>query len=916
MISHDTYRHVRGIFDVAELKLEREFTFKKNRQTKAYEIKRAKPRAFRVEKRGVEGIETRLVGRTGELAKMIDALETMREDNELQIITVCGEGGLGKSRLLYEFINRIELMPEKIRIFKSRATETMRGLPFSMVKDIFSFRFEIRDSDSAQTAREKLVEGILDLIANSSGAFSEEAEIKAHFIGHLIGFDFSDSPFLEDVLGDEQQMRDRAQHYAAQFFQCVSKQFPTVLFLDDLHWADDASLDFFQEISQACADCSFLILEFARPLLLERRPHWGEGELNRLRLDLQPLTKPESRKLVKNILQKLAGGVPPKLRDLIVTNAGGNPFYVEELIKMLIEQRVIIKKADEWVLDESRPDKLTVPPTLTGVLQARLDKLSVWERKILQCASVIGREFWDDAVKYCGVEVNVKTILESLRRKELIFRHETSAFADADEYIFKHALLRDITYQTVLLSERRRLHEKTAEWLLKTCVERKNEYAAAIAGHYENAEIKEKSAVWYGLAGEKARNAYASEAAVNYFQKAIEFYNSANKQVQTSENIIRWSAGLGKSLMSLARFSEAIEAFKMMKTAAENLDDKPALVSAWCSLSSAECENGENKSALESAEKAVETAKQAGKSDKILKKLAFALYRQGRALFSFGKYSEAIKLSEQALQITENVGAAANSEKGFCFHLIAAANMSLGQFEKARMYEEKELELTRRSGDKRTFGNGLNSLGEIYRLQGNGQKALFYYNQALSIACEIGNKANEIMVLSNIGGAKLLLNDFASAEDDLRRVISMTGKPGHFILPETYRFLAETLLKQNKADEAVKAAQKSLELSKEAENKENIAGAWRVIGLISADLQKSLQMDEQFYSAAECFAKSLQIFSDIKMETECARVMRDFAKYENKFGNKNHARKMIDEAKEIFIKLEMLIEAERTSLQE
>lgn len=305
----------------------------------------------------------------------------------------------------------------------------------------------------------------------------------------------------------------------------------------------------------------------------------------------------------------------------------------------------------------------------------------------------------------------------------------------------------------------------------------------------------------------------------------------------------------------------------------------------------------------------------AGEDEKVLKELAFALYRQGRALLSFGKFSEVIELSEEALKITEKVGDAANSERGFCFHLLAAANMSLGRFEQARIYEEKELELTRRSGDKRTFGNGLNSLGEIYRLQGDGEKAVFHYKQALDTAREIGNKANEIMVLSNIGGAKLLLSDFVSAEDDLRRVISMTEKTGHFILPETYRFLAEFLLNQIKNDEALKAAQKSLELSQEAENNENIGGAWRVLGLISANLQKPVAIDGKNFAAVDCFTKSLQIFTDIKMNTERARVLRDFANYENTFGDKNHARKMVNEAKEIFIKLEMPIEAERTSLK-
>ena len=290
---------MRGVFDVGEFQIRPGFALKKGRQAKVYEVFRAKPRAFRLNRRGVEGIRTELVGRSGKLKKMLDALEIVQEDDEMQIVTVCGEAGLGKSRLLDEFINRIELLPERLRIFKGKSNETMSGLPFSLVKNVFSFRFEIRESDLPKTAREKFVKGVSSLTENSPADFGdgEEALMKTHFIGQLIGFDFSDSPFLKGILDDEKQIGDRAHHYAAQFFQAVTSEFPAILFLDDLHWADDASLDFFQSVAENCRQSPFLILEFTRPLLFERRPHWGEGRSNRLRLDLNPLTKRESRRL-------------------------------------------------------------------------------------------------------------------------------------------------------------------------------------------------------------------------------------------------------------------------------------------------------------------------------------------------------------------------------------------------------------------------------------------------------------------------------------------------------------------------------------------------------------------------------------------------------------------------------------------
>ncbi len=193
-------------------------------------------------------------------------------------------------------------------------------------------------------------------------------------------------------------MRGRAFHYAAEFFRRVARAAPVLLFLDDLHWADDGSLDFVDQLARECAQAPLLVLCFARPELLERRPAWGEGQQAHARLTLQPLTKRESRQLVEEILRH-AQAIPHALRELVVGAAEGNPFYVEELIKMLIDQRVIIPAAECWHVDASRLVEVRVPPTLTGVLQARLDRLTPWEKAVLQRASVIGREFWDGALE-------------------------------------------------------------------------------------------------------------------------------------------------------------------------------------------------------------------------------------------------------------------------------------------------------------------------------------------------------------------------------------------------------------------------------------------------------------------------------------------------------------------------------------
>jgi predicted ATPase/class 3 adenylate cyclase len=904
LVSHDTYRHVRGVFDVEAFELEKKIGLKRDRKKlKVYQVKRAKPRAFRLRGRDVEGIETKLVGRKGELERMLDSLYTVLEDGEMDVLTIVGEAGLGKSRLLFEFRDRIELLPDKVRVFNARAAESTSGSPFSLLQDIFSLRFEIQDSDSRSVAREKLVKGLLGLSSTSASEFGtgEEAEMKAHFIGQLIGLDFSASPHIKSVLDEPQQIRTRAIYYASQFFAAIAKDLPILLYLDDLHWADDESLEFFERLMNYCADSRMLILNFTRPLLFERKPHWGEGQENHARITLQPLTKRESRQMVKDILQMLKD-LPQNLRDLIVANAEGNPFYVEELIKMFIDRGAIVKGAEIWSVNANRLGKTIVPPTLNGVLQARLDRLPEWEKVILQRASVIGREFWDSALESFGTEKNVSVILESLRRKELIFRHETSVFSDANEYIFKHALLRDVTYETVLLRERRELHAKAAEWLIKSSGEREIEYAATIAEHFKKAQDFERSADWYGRAGEQARKTHAPQIASVYYQKAIKLLDSLPEisEQDKLKKLVNWNKGLGEVYQLQAKFTESIEAYNSMLESAENAEDVLSKAHAYYGLTVAQFEQGDTRIALESSNQAIRFASQSGSSAEANKILADALFREARVYVGLGDFEKAIELSNKALEVTGKLGDAGINEHAKNLHILCVANHSLGRFEQAIEFQEQGLKFMRESGNQQNVAYALNALGVVQHARGDFEKAIDYYNESLEIMKKLDNKSAQIMIISNIGGSQIALGEYKNGEQKLRQVLEMVGGDNHFILSETYHFLAQSLLGQNRIDEALKTAQISLNIAQESENTEIIGVAWRGLGMIASHLQKDIEAGGENVNAEKCFEKSLQIFTENKMEAERGHTLKSFAQHVFDQGDKKRADDLMNQAGEVF----------------
>ena len=531
LISHHTYQHIYGMFD---LQLMEPITAKGfAAPIQVYRVLRAKQPAFGMSTRSVAGIETSMVGRDVELLMLQNMFRDAIEDAEVHIVTVVGDAGVGKSRLLFEFEKWIELLPEEIRYFKGRATPETETMPYGLVRRIFAHRFEILESDSAAKVREKFRAGMAATLNSDQAAL----------VGQMLGFDFSASQAVQAQLGSE-SFGELVIAHLVKYMRAIATE-PTVIFLEDIHWADDSSLDLLDRLVAALSDTRLLVVCLARPSLFEHRPSWGEGQEIHTQINLEPLSRRASRALVGEILQK-AGDVPSDLRDLIVEGAEGNPFYVEELIKMLIEDGAIVLEEDHWWVEPERLTGVHVPPTLTGVLQARLDSLPPEEKMLLQRAAVVGRLFWDAAVVELQADVGggldrekIASLLKDIRDRELIFRRERSAFAGAEEYIFKHALLRDVTYETVLFNLRRVYHRQVARWLEVAAGKRIGEYLGLIAGHYELAGEGEKAVEYLLQAGDQARLTYACQEASGYYQRALPLLDEQGKQDKAARTLMK-----------------------------------------------------------------------------------------------------------------------------------------------------------------------------------------------------------------------------------------------------------------------------------------------------------------------------------------------------------------------------------------
>ena len=910
LISYDTHQLVRGIFEVTALEPIK--VKGKSEPIHVYTVNGVKPRSFRDTTRGLEGVETRTIGRDAEIAQMKIAFDKTVSQHSTHLITLIAEAGVGKSRVLFEFGKWIDSLDQPVRLFKGRAAQETTQIPYSLLRGILSSAFEIQENDRAATARHKLERGIREFTGNP-----ENATRYAHFIGHLIGLDYSTSRHLKGILGDARQVRNLAFHYGAQFFADLARRKTAAIFLEDIHWADTESLDFFQAVMNEQPELPMLIVALTRSTLFEQRPDWGTGVVQSLSLSLLPLSQTDTRGLIAEILQKVPK-IPEALIDLIVQKAEGSPFYVEELIKVLIEGGVIVRGTEQWSVELDRLSDLKIPTTLTGLLQARLDSLRPDARETLQQASVVGRVFWTDIIEHMRnpefqlseSDMSITEKLGMLRTKELIYHYEESASREALEFIFKNQILHDVTYESVLLRLRPVYHAQAAEGLVEVGGERVNEYAGRVGEHYEHAGEWLKAAEWCARAGRQAQNTYSSDTAINYYQKALKFFNEYGGSEQFDQKLEVYYR-LGEVLNSQARYGDATENFKMMLKYAEENEDVIAQARALQGMGISQTYQGDHLSSLDNAMRAQVLARSA--DDKAL--LARALLMEGQARWRLGETQAALPLDEQALAIFTELNS--RNDMASSMNLLGGVHYTSGRFDQAEEYWENALKIFQELGNRQMGMNLSSNLGVIAEARGDYETAFQRYDSALTISREIGYRDGEILYLANRGSAQVALKKFEAAEIDLRQAISLAGITGSWVMPLAFNYRAEALTGLERYTEAFYSARQALVLAEEDKTPEYIGIAWRTLGVISDRMNNAVRFSdwethqENDYDAELCFSKSTQILTDAEIDAERARTLREWARYKFGHGDQEQGIKMWQEARDIFVTLGAHMEVER-----
>jgi len=728
-ISHEVWRLVRGRFEAQE---------QPPLQVKGVEgavaswlVQRALPASLAGPQRGIEGLATPLIGRQEELQALHAAWARVQHRSGPELHLLLGEPGLGKSRLLAEFERLAR--PAAHTVLRSRS-QPQHGLhPYGLLRELLFAQAGIGEDTTAEQARERLVRMLAGPLAERAER-AERAEESAALLGQLVGLDCSHSPHVAGLLNDGKQLRSRAFQAALAWLQGLAAVGPLLVLLDDLHWADDGSLDFVERLHALPATQPLLVLALARPALLERRAAWGQSHERWQATPLQALGPAQRLALADALLAKLPHP-PAPLRELLADRADGNPFFMEELLQMLIDRGLVQRGSGPdapWTVATDRLADLQVPTTLVAVLQARLDGLTPPERRSVQQASVIGALFWDQAL--AALDPAAPATLHALCTREVTIERATSRFEGTHEYAFRHHLLQQVSYDGVLKRDRQHHHHATALWLQQRAGARSGEHLGLIAHHFERAGEAAPAAHWWTLAAEAAAARDADEAALTAVQRA-QSLDAGHDDDAARRRAIALTGVLEGVAEHRADLRTQDEATQRMLQLAQALGDD--IQQAHAQL-----------------------------------RRAWWLVRQGQAQEGLALAEQAVALALQGQEPSARIAARAHN-------VAMNALIYLTRPGQAREHGLAGLPLARQAGDADTEGKLLNGIGVTWQIEQRVARALPWHRESLQAFARGGSRWASMTSGANAAVCLLELGLMEEACEQLRANVALSIEAGN-----------------------------------------------------------------------------------------------------------------------------------------
>jgi len=808
IMTEDVYRFVEPLYDFEDLGL--------------VEVRGRKepPHVYRVlgEKRspgslrGVAGLESPMVGRDAELRRLVELSAALQVGLGRGVV-ILGEAGLGKSRLTAEWqvsVTRSSTGPLP-KWSQGRCLPYGRGLAYHLLVDLLRSLLGITDTTDETCADKALRDTLADLFDTSPE--TPPADIYP-FLAHLLSINITGDAYKRLPLIDPQALQVHYREAFQVLLEALMSSRPQVIVIEDLHWGDPSSVEVLGQVLPLARTHPILFCLVSRPetdtpgwQLVRRVREILGGSL--AEISLGSLSEPDSRRLISNLLEIEA--LDEGMRSLILRRSEGNPFYVEEVIRMLIEQGAITREAGGWSAS-ARINEVHIPENLQGLLMARIDRLPEADRDTLRVASVVGRQFPVKVLDYVltgssgsstesdisgwkqqpGVE-STRQNLGSLESAGLV----AVAHVEPElEYLFRHTMIQDAAYASLLFADRARLHQAVGEAVEALYPDRLSEFAAMLARHYGAAGVEDRSVKYCSMAGDAALAAFANQEAEGHYRCALDFTYPMQERAELLTK-------LGEALFAQSRFRQAIEAWKEGIDLYSQLRDYNGITRLYARYARAEWHADDTPESLRVSLEALGNVPKELNSPE----MAGLLHEIGRAYYFNGQPDEAKAFCQRALGMAE-------THQAVDIQADTLTTLGVGYTDDPKLaynYLDQAVRLAEENGLLIIAGRAHHNMSniqavlfsdlpgarehllkaaEIYRQHGNNQRAFFSLIGVISLSFQIGDI---IMARQHMAIARELVDTLPEksiVELELRFVelvlMAFTGQleQGRKLLPE------------------------------------------------------------------------------------------------------------------------------------
>jgi tetratricopeptide (TPR) repeat protein len=819
---------------------------------------------------GVHQVEAELCGRDQELKLLDDALERALQYRAPQLVTVSGAAGVGKSRLVKEWLAAVRRRADGARVFTASAPE--QGGDYAIFGRLLRQRFGVHEGDSSDKAVETFRAQITEVFADR-----RVTEV-GHFLGSFMGLKLRDNPFLK-VMEQAPGQRDQiARAVLCRFLETDAARAPIVLVFENVQRADAKSLSLLKELSESLVAAPVVLVALARPELFVRVPGWAQGVADHVHLELKPLPALETERLLRSLLRKVES-LPQDLVDHVVEMTGGNPLFAYQLVRALLARGTITVRGERWFIDAEKARTVQLPMSVEEAVAARIAALEPRERDLLEKAATLGSVFWTGALvvlsrlqREMGEEelqddlrAGIDRILGQLVDRDYLLRMPDSTIANEEEYVFKHNLEREFVQKSTAPERARRYHLFGAQWLETRIAERTEENLEFLGNLYEAGGNQRRAAYYFVTAADRARARHANEIAARLYERGLGLldFDDALSKIEALHN-------LGDVLLLAGKIQPALDRFADMLRYAWLLDHPAKAGAAHSRIGRIYRQTADYDKAAEHLRLAHQLFTRAGDR----RGVAAALDDIGKLHFLRGDYGPVLDLMREALTLRRAIG----DKRSIAVSLanIGRVHQSSGQFVAAIDCQREALELFRAAGDRTGEVGALEALGTIYVDLGEHGRAYDLFKEAHAQACDVGDRLSQAKLLAAMAEAQVALGQPKAAAEHVEQAAAIAHDLGdRRLLATCDRKLGEIHLALGEVVPAREHCDQALALAEKLGMKVEIAATQRATALI---LMHPSFGDKRLPEAERLLEEAIRLLMEAHDEPELARTYEALAR--------------------------------------